>query len=106
MSEKAKEELRRAGFYVRMTEWFDGFQVCAFQKIDLRNKHVSGWYAKESDAWWEVRENLRNRGFLPDAVPPQEERCQRITDTSDFDDQCGSYRVPGTEYCKRHQVTK
>jgi hypothetical protein len=45
-----REELRKLGFMVRMTEWSEGFQVCAFWKTDTRKCFVSDWKKTELEA--------------------------------------------------------
>ena len=45
-----KEAMRELGFYVRMTEWHEGFQVCAFKTTDIRKGYVSRWHETESAA--------------------------------------------------------
>jgi hypothetical protein len=54
ISAKYKRSLRDEGYYVRMTEWHEGFQVAAFKKTDVRKCYVSAWSTYENPAWEEV----------------------------------------------------
>jgi len=56
-----KRRLQDEGYLTRMTEWVDGFQVCAFKKTDIRKCFVSTWCPYENQAWeeaflWAVKE--------------------------------------------------
>lgn len=54
MAQEIKRRLQDAGFMVRMTEWHDGFQACAFKRGDVRTGHVSKWLPNEFQAYEEV----------------------------------------------------
>lgn len=53
------EAMRELGFYVRMTEWHDGFQVCAFKATDIRKGYVSSWCKTEKEAALECLQGVR-----------------------------------------------
>jgi hypothetical protein len=65
--EKIQDEVRQAGKYLlRMTEWHDGFQVAAFNRTDVRQGHVTAWYATEYEAWHALRATMIEKGLLFD----------------------------------------
>ena len=50
-SMRLKRALQDWGYYVRMTQWHDGFQVCVFKKTDIRKSFVSEWRPYENQCW-------------------------------------------------------
>jgi hypothetical protein len=50
--------LQDAGFMIRMTEWHDGFQCCAFFRTDVRIGAVTAWMKTEREAWLELHRIL------------------------------------------------
>lgn len=49
-----KRAMQTQGYMVRMTEWHEGFQVCAFKRTDIRKCYVSTWCLYENQAWEEA----------------------------------------------------
>lgn len=49
-----KRRMQDAGYYVRLTEWHEGFQVCLFNRTDFRDAFVSKWHSAEYPAWQEA----------------------------------------------------
>ena len=61
ISARYKRAMQAQGYMVRMTEWHEGFQVCAFKRTDIRKCYVSSWCLYENIAWretfeWAVKE--------------------------------------------------
>ncbi len=54
MSEQIKEQIREAGWWVRMTEWDKGFQGAAVLKRDPRVYIVTDWLPTEDEMWDEL----------------------------------------------------
>lgn len=65
-TDEIKLELRElGGLFIRMTEWHDGFQCCAFsKKVPHKIGVVSKWLPTEDEAWRALYAELKEKGII------------------------------------------
>jgi hypothetical protein len=71
-TELTKQYLQSCGFFIRMTEWEDGFQCGAHLKRDRRYAYISKWYKTEVEAWDDVMRQVNAAKYVPLSDAPEQ----------------------------------